>query len=113
MRVLIVEDEGLIAIEIEHILTSAGFEVAGPVASAKEALALVSTGQVEGAVLDVNLGRETSEAVAAELASRGVPFIAVSGYASDQRPAVFNGAPFLAKPFRARELLAAVRGLSH
>lgn len=111
MRVLVVEDEALIAIEIDGILAAAGFAVVGPVATVKDALPLLASDAIDGAVLDVNLGRETSEPIAQELTQRGVPFLAVSGYATDQRPTVFQGAPFLAKPFRASDLIAAVRRL--
>lgn len=111
MRVLVVEDEALIAIELDSILTEAGFSVAGPVASVKDALEIVARETIDAGVLDVNLGRETSEPIALELTRRGIPFVAVSGYANDQRPAIFSGARFVSKPFRARDLIAVVRSL--
>lgn len=111
MRVLVVEDEALIALEIDTILSEAGLAVAGPVSSVRDALDLIAKGNVDAAVLDVNLGRETSEPIAEELNRRTVPFIAVSGYASDQRPSSMSDAPFLAKPFRARDLIACIRQL--
>lgn len=111
MRVLVVEDEALIAIEIDAILTEAGFSVAGPVACVKDGLDIIEREPIDAGVLDVNLGRETSEAVAIELTRRGIPFVAVSGYAADQRPVAFGGARFVSKPFRARELVAAIRQL--
>lgn len=110
MAILVVEDEPLLAIEIQDILTTAGFDVVGPIGNVKDALAAIS-GSVDAAVLDVNLGRETSERVAEELARRDVRFLAISGYASHQRPTSLASAPFLAKPFRAAELVAQVRKL--
>jgi DNA-binding response OmpR family regulator len=111
MRILVVEDEPLIALEVHDVLADAGFEVIGPAATAREGLALISAGPIDAAVLDVNLGRETSEAVARELSARGVPFLAVSGYAAEQRPGVFEKALFLAKPFRAVDLVTSIRKL--
>lgn len=106
-----VKDEPLIALELHDVLADAGLEVIGPAATAREGLDLISAGPIDAAVLDVNLGRETSESVARELAERGVPFLAVSGYAADQRPRAFESVPFLAKPFRAADLVKSVREL--
>ncbi len=111
MRVLVVEDEALIALEVRHALAEAGYEVIGPAATASEGLDLICAGPIDAAVLDVNLGRETSEVIAQKLTDRGVPFLAVSGYAADQRPPVFESAPFLAKPFRVVDMLTIVREL--
>lgn len=109
MQVLVVEDEPLIAIEIEDILASAGIEVVGPAASVRQSMELIYEQRVDAAVLDVNLGKESSEVVAFELNRRGIPFVAVSGYTSDQRPRVFENSPYLVKPFRAQDLIDTVR----
>lgn len=109
MHVLVVEDEPLIAIEIEDILASAGIVVVGPAASVRQSMELIYDQRVDAAVLDVNLGQENSEAVAFELNRRGIPFVAVSGYTTDQRPRVFENSPYLVKPFRAQDLIDSVR----
>lgn len=109
MHVLVVEDEPLIAIEIEDILASAGIRVIGPAASVSQSMELIHGHEVDAAVLDVNLGKESSEPVAFELNRRGIPFVAVSGYTSDQRPRVFENSPYLVKPFRAKDLIDSVR----
>lgn len=109
MQVLVVEDEPLIAIEIEDILSSDGIGVIGPAASVSRSLELIHGHEIDAAVLDVNLGKESSEAVADELNRRGIPFVAVSGYTSDQRPRVFENSPYLLKPFRAQDLIDCVR----
>jgi len=74
------------------------------VGSVKAALALLDKKNCDGAVLDVNLGRETSEAIAAKLTENGTPFIVLSGYSAHQLPEGFRGAPLVDKPVRAEEL---------
>jgi PAS domain S-box-containing protein len=106
-RVLVVEDEALIAIDIAEALEAAGFEVAGPVGSVREALRLID-GCCAG-VLDVNLGTETSEPVATALTHAGLPFVVVSGYARDQQPISMREAPLVGKPLNPDALLAQLR----
>jgi PAS domain S-box-containing protein len=77
--ILVVEDEVLIALDIGQILAEAGFDVVGPASSAAQALDLIRRDGCEAAVLDVNLGCETSERVALELKERGRPFVALVG----------------------------------
>ena len=110
--ILVVEDDPLLGLDLAEQLREAGYEVNGPAMRASEGLDLFRQRGCHAAVLDVNLGRETSEPVAHALATRGVPFITVSGYASDQHPAVFRGAPFLTKPIRVELLLAELRRMT-
>ncbi|MBU2532837.1 MAG: PAS domain S-box protein, partial [Alphaproteobacteria bacterium] len=80
-RILVVEDEALIATELEDILTDANFEVLGPAGSVKHALDLIDRIGCDAAVLDLNLGgNETSEPIARRLMRDGTPFVVVSGY---------------------------------
>ena len=111
-RVLIVEDDPILGLDLSEQLVDAGYTVVGPAMSAGEGVALVAGEGCDVAILDVNLGRETSEAVAVALAARGVPFFVLSGYSSDQHPAVFKGAPLLVKPVRITQLLAELRVLT-
>ncbi len=108
-RILVVEDEALVALEIAQILTDAGFEVVGPAMTATQALELVMYTGCDAALLDINLGRETSEPVALELKERGRPFITLSGYSREQHACVFRDAPSLAKPLRPERLVAELR----
>ena len=108
-RILVVEDEPLVAIEIAHILKKAGFDVIGPARSVAPALSLIEERGCDAAVLDINLGGETSEPVAWRLLTRGAPFVALSGYSRTQHPPVFSGAPALAKPVRPALLVAELR----
>jgi CheY-like chemotaxis protein len=105
-RVLVVEDEPLVAMEIAQVLDAAGFDVAGPVGNTSAALELLKHKGCDAAVLDINLGGETSEAVALELLKTGLPFVTLSGYSREQYPPAFRSAPALMKPLRP-ELLAA------
>ena len=103
MRLLVVEDDALLALDIARQLADAGLEV---VASVAKALGLVGRIGCDVAVLDVNLGKETAEPVAHELRARGTPFVVLSGYSSEQHPPGFHGAPVLSKPARPGVLVA-------
>jgi len=109
LRVLVVEDEAIVALEIEQNLQDAGFEVVGPAARVAEALALLKEFGCDAAVLDINLGAETSEPIARLLSDKGTPFVTVSGYSQDQRPSGFSSGAFLTKPLRAELLVAQLR----
>lgn len=109
-RVLLVEDEALIALSLAQQLDAAGFQVIGPAGSVQEAYRLLGDGDCDAAILDVNLGHgETSESLARTLVLASVPIIVVSGYAPSQHPGVFHGKPVLAKPVRIDALVAEIR----
>jgi DNA-binding response OmpR family regulator len=107
-RILVVEDEPIIALEIEEILREAGFEIAGCVGSVDGALATLRDGDCDVAVLDANLRGKTVEPVAVALHRRGRPFLFVSGYGRIYLPEAYPDAPHLSKPFEPGELIAAV-----
>jgi CheY-like chemotaxis protein len=108
-RILIVEDETLVAIEIAQVLNGAGFDVVGPVRSVCAALELLERSGCDAAVLDINLGTETSEPVALALRKHGTPFVTMSGYARDQYPPAYKGGLALTKPVRPELLIAELR----
>jgi two-component sensor histidine kinase/ActR/RegA family two-component response regulator len=108
-KILIVEDEALVGLEIEGVLCGAGFEVLGPARSVAEAMQLLMASSADGAVLDIRLGRETSEPVAIALIDRRIPFVTLSGFSSGQRPSTFDGAPALMKPLEAELLIAQLK----
>ena len=97
------------AMEIAAILTDVGLDVLGPVASVSHALALIESGACDAAVLDTNLGEETSEPIARRLSLGGTPFVIVSGYAREQQPAAMGDAPLLVKPLQPELLVAAIK----
>ena len=108
-RVLVVEDEAMIAMEIAAILSDAGFTVVGPAASVAQALALIERTGCEAAVLDINLGNETAEPIARVLSASATPFVTTSGYSREQQPAAFRNAPLISKPVRSELLIAEIR----
>lgn len=104
-RILVVEDEFLIADDIAASLEELGYAVVGPTASVGGALALIREGSIEAALLDANLDGEGSGPIADELSNRGIPFVVVTGYGER---ALENDrlqrAPRVTKPFATREL---------
>ncbi len=111
-KILLVEDEFLIAMQIETILRAAGWRVIGSAGTLSSAVSLARKSPCDAAVLDVNLRGERVDEVADILCERGVPFLFVSGYGRGNLPAAFrDSVQFLAKPFSDRTLLAAVRDL--
>ena len=103
-RILVVEDEFLIAMEVEDVLRGLDAEVVGPFGRLAPALGAVQREALDGAVLDVRIGGETIEPVAAVLVSRGVPVLLTTGYEGDQLPPDLRHLPRLRKPFDERDL---------
>ena len=110
-RILILEDDPLIALDLADQLTRADFTVVGPATSTKGARTLLTTVGCDAAVLDVNLGSETSEAFAHDLVVLGVPFLSVSGYSREQLPAIFHARPMFSKPAHMPTLIRALHKL--
>jgi len=111
-RVLVVEDEALIALQIEDAIQAMGCEVVGPASSVDAALELLRAGAPDAAVLDINLGGEPSERVASALAALGVPFLFCTGYADEMGgPGALGEAVRLNKPLDTGLLKSAVRAL--
>jgi CheY-like chemotaxis protein len=118
-RVLVVEDEALIAMAVEARLRDAGAEVVGPAFTAAEALRLVEAaaaadGGISAAVLDLKLaGGETAIPVADALAARGVPFLFATGYGAGRcDTGRHTAAPVLHKPYDPERLVAALEDLA-
>jgi PAS domain S-box-containing protein len=108
-RILVVEDEAIVALEMASVLVKAGFEVVGPARSVNQALDLLNEPGCDAAVLDINLGTETSESIAHRLKGIGTGFVSVSGYSREQHPAVFRSAAALTKPLQAELLIAELK----
>ena len=111
MRVLIVEDEALIAQAIKGTVRAAGFDIAGIVPTVEAALAFRASSSCDAAILDVNLRGASVEPVAAELVSRRIPFLGLTGYGMSHQPPSFKGQRVLAKPFDLDTLISALQGL--
>ena len=79
-RVLVVEDEAMVAMMLEDMLIDLGCEIVGPAASLQAGLKLARSGSFDAAVLDVNLAGEKAFPIADVLAERGIPFVYATGY---------------------------------
>lgn len=112
--VLIVEDEPLIAIETETILSEAGYAPLGPCATVKDALAAIDKERPDLAVIDGSLLGEPVDAVAQRLRSLGVPFLVLTGFTRESLPDVVetSGAPVLRKPVSSDDLVRTMAELS-
>lgn len=104
MRILVVEDEALIAIDIEAQLRLLGCTVVGPEGCLDRALELARSVPLDGALLDVNIIGGVVFPVAELLLARRLAIILSTGYGSERLPAAFRGASYLRKPFDARQL---------
>ena len=105
-RVLIVEDEAMIAGLIESILSAAGWSVVGPVATLERALETIDRGRLDAAVLDVRVNGHDAYAVADVLMGRRIPFVFVSGFTRKQMPPGYQDCAYIAKPFTPDAILA-------
>jgi PAS domain S-box-containing protein len=110
-RVLVVEDEPLIAMAIEDCLSAAGCTVIGPAHTVANAKALLESTEFEAALLDGNLAGRSADEIAANLVRRGAPFAFVSGYGRQALPEAFREAPLIEKPFTPEQLLSALERL--
>ena len=107
-RIMIVEDEWLIAEQLEGWLVDFGFTVVGPARNLQEALSLLETDSPDAAILDVNLGGAKSYAIAHVLAERGKGFVFASGYLRSDLPTEFAGVQLISKPVQSHHLQAAL-----
>jgi CheY-like chemotaxis protein len=112
-RVLIVEDELMIRMLLEGMLTDLGHSVAAEAGGLDEAIALAKQAEFDLAVLDVNLNGAPVTPVVEILVERGVPFIFASGYGQRGLPEAYRTAPILQKPFQADALEDAIRAVAN
>jgi CheY-like chemotaxis protein len=111
-RVLVVEDDPVIAMEIADILEEDGCEVVGSAGNVPDALDLVRTIKIDLALVDVSLGAETIEPVAKVLTRRAIPFGVVTAYPPTILPEAVRGHPLVQKPFAPREIRQLAEHLS-
>lgn len=104
LRILVVEDEMMIAMLMEDFMEEFGCTIVGPVANIENALLLIKTEAIDGALLDLNLAGNVAYPVADELARLRIPFIVVSGYGDQELAGGYNDRPRLPKPFRRLDL---------
>jgi CheY-like chemotaxis protein len=108
LRILVVEDELMISMLVEDMLTELGHQVAGVAASLEEATRLAREAEFDGALLDVNLNGKKVDAVAEALVVRNIPFVFTTGYGQQGVPDAFRDRPTLQKPYQIEQLGAAL-----
>lgn len=111
LKVMVLEDETLVSMMVEDMLSDLGCEVVGPFARLDSALDFANAGQpqVDVALLDVNLGGERSFPLAEVLSGKDVPFVFTTGYDDAGMPEAWRGRPALRKPFTMAEMAMALR----
>lgn len=109
-RVLVVEDEPIVAMALEDLLESLGCVTIGPASRLSEGLALAEDEAISAAILDINLAGERSDPIAETLIRRGIPFIFASGYGVTPE-AYHDVAPMIGKPYREADVVEALTEL--
>jgi len=108
LKVLVVEDESLVALDIENMLEEMGCKVVASVPRLVKALDLASRLDFDLAVLDINLAGEVVYPLAFRLAARGIPFLFSTGYSTSTLPPELRDRPILKKPMMLASLKRAV-----
>ena len=108
LKVLVVEDESLVALDIENMLEEMGCKVVASVPRLVRALDLASRLDFDLAVLDINLAGEVVYPLAFRLAARGIPFVFSTGYSTSTLPLELSDRPILKKPVMLANLKRAV-----
>jgi DNA-binding response OmpR family regulator len=112
LRVLLVEDDMLIGLEVKDTLGALGCQVFGPFGTVASAMAAVDANRFDAAVLDINLGRELSFPIADALTLIRVPFLFLTAYNRATLPAAYRDSPLISKPFMPELLVAELAGLA-
>jgi CheY-like chemotaxis protein len=108
LRILVVEDEMMLAMLMEDFMEEFGCTLVGLAANIDTALQIIRTESIDGALLDLNLAGNVAYPVADELARLDIPFIVVSGYDNQELSGGYNDRPRLPKPFRRLDLQGAM-----
>lgn len=111
-RILLVEDEMLVAMLLEDMLVEAGHTIVGPVARIEQAVEAARSEPIDLAILDVNVGGEEVYPVAEALAAREIPFAFATGYGAQGLREPWQDRPALQKPFQRSDLFRMVAELS-
>lgn len=111
LRILLVEDEMMVAMLVEDILVDDGHTVIGPLAHLDKAVAAARHEALDLAILDVNINGGEVYPVAEVLAARGIPFAFATGYGALGLRGDWQGRPVLQKPFRRDDLFRVVHEL--
>lgn len=98
-KILVVDDEPLIAMMIADWLAEQGLETVGPAHSVSQALALLETQQADAAILDVSLGNDDCYDIAEVLSAKGIPFAFATGHGADTMAQRYADVVMVSKPF--------------
>lgn len=112
LRILVVEDEFLLACALEEDLRALGAIVVGPCCNLAQAAAASRREKIDLAVLDINLNGVMVYPLAEDLAARGIPFLFLTGYGALDLPAEFRGLPRVSKPYDAARLTAEIKRIA-
>jgi len=110
-RIIVIEDEPLVAMDLEAQLADAGWTVVGVAGTLEQARKLVASAECDAALLDVNLAGRPVDELAAVLRRRNIPFAFATGYGRSALPAGFREGPVLSKPFSSEQLGAVIGAL--
>jgi ActR/RegA family two-component response regulator len=108
--VLVIEDQTIIACDLQRFLGGTGYRVVGPVCSLAAALGKIADGEIHGAIVDVRLGDDTADRVSDALKAARIPHIFVNGWAVGAIPEQCRDRPLLNNPYDYRSLLDALDG---
>lgn len=112
-RLLVVEDEMLVLLNVEDILADLGCKSVSAAATVDQALGLIAAQSFDVAMVDVNLDGRKSYPVADALSARGVPFVFSTGYSGQSLKDGYRDRPMLGKPYREADLVAVLERLLH
>jgi len=107
-KVLVIEDEAVLALDLQRMLREAGFRVAGPAATLGDAQRLISRSPIDCALLDIDVNQRTPLPVADLLAFADIPFVFITNGGREAIPREHLHRPVLEKPVRHSDLIAAV-----
>jgi PAS domain S-box-containing protein len=96
--ILLVEDEAIVAMAVNDLLTELGYSVIGPFSRIRDARAALDKHEIGGAILDVNVGGEMAYSLAEHLSTRSIPFVFATGYGAESIDPKFGHVPVLQKP---------------
>lgn len=111
-RVLIIEDEAVVLLDLEATLEDLGYEIAGSATSLDTGMKLARELALDLAILDIDLGGSSSNQIADTLEARGVPFMFISGYTIEARPGRHASRPLITKPYSSDLLRVTLQSLS-
>lgn len=106
-RILVIEDEPLVSMDIENCLQESGSIVIGPAGNIDRARTLIETEKFDGALVDANLGGHPVGELADALTKRNIPFLFLTGYGADSLPEAFRHTGIVGKPYTREQLLTA------